>query len=192
MALLSVITSGAKEIKRDFDAELKLFAGEQRKKMRLAGNFLRRQVRREAGTKFRRITGTLQRSISFGMTKPSGPVLEGKVFLRRGYYSILETGGVIRPKNRTEAQVAKRTKKGLYTARPGRGYLAFQVGGVRTSVTGGGKRFRFLSGGSWARVPEVHIPARPFMAPVATKDGPAAAQIVGDAFGVFTGGRRAA
>ena len=175
-----LIAEGVSEMQAEFAREEKAFRIDLRKRMRGAVNILRRGVRSEVRSKFTLGRGKRDKFLGAIGSKVtgSGAELEGRVGIRgrRQYYGVHETGVTIVPKQKGKKYRANRSgKDGHALRRSGTQDLLIWV-----DVRGG----RF---GGWASKPRVVIPARPFLEPTLAKDGDAAVNELGEAFGVYQG-----
>ena len=163
----TIETFGVEVLASRFKAEIREFKLEQRKQMRVAGNIVKVDVAAKASTVFPSGTTAHKRS---GST-PLGP-LRKKIGLR-----VLPTTAdviaFIRPK--ASAFYGRFQETGLSTSRKGRIVKTTSVFGRKRHERSGSHAF--------------HLPAKPFLAPVAVADVDKVTAIVGKSYGVFfTGG----
>jgi hypothetical protein len=161
---------GVEALAARFKSELRAFKLAQRKQIRVAANVVKADVVSKVESTFPAGTKAHKRG---------GKVALGPLRRKIGVRVIDSTADVIafiRPK--ASAFYGRFQETGLNVERAGR-----VVREIRSKLTGRVKRVERASGHAF------HLPAKPFLAPVAAADVGKVANLMGDAYGVFfTGG----
>jgi hypothetical protein len=170
MISLSVQQFGTEALAARFKDEVRAFQKEQRKQMLLAGNV----VKADVVSKVRENFPTDTKKHSGGGSTPLGP-LRNKIGVRI-FYTTGDVVALIRPK--ASAFYGRFQETGLDVETKGRSTGRKVAGGFLglRKVNERGAPYHF------------HLPAKPFLEPVAAADEEKVVNILGDAYSVFYSG----